>query len=1575
MHRYLIIVETGQQSNWRSVSDIPVHVKLTGDHGDSEELILNDLPSTLRYEPPKAALERGAAASAATDSPSMSPLASTSDMAMHAAATDQGVPLFSTGSVREFETTLPYIGNLVKLRVRRDMTNADEFDSAWRLEKILVSDDTIHRGWTCVAAKWLNADTANDIELEPSGYVASGRRATNRVQRRLANPAGPLGDALATGSHAGLHDAQPAASRFEKNKSWFQTQANSSFTGISHSGSTGGLGSLTSLRATDGSGPGSTSMSIGTSSIASDGPLSPRAGAPAASSFSDGGVRRVCFSISKFERPGCHLYLVGDTDILGRWRASLALRMRMVTSGDGSDFNGRWSLDMEIDDTSATIEYGYMVFDERVGKAWWEEGSQDNPRVLRLTDQSSASNRSVEGGILHIDDTFRSVPDGPPSEHIRLHAPERAQSFRESTRPPKTKSEVYRRERSADAPMRGAPGHDAFSLFDDEEIQVDEELLSADQVAAYPRMRSRSPYEHPPLRNMQHMVEQLSTPMRPRTSRVSSADAELMALSPDELRRQLKAVRKVLTEREGYVLALKGQLDSVTAELHSSTVVVTCEDDSVPGDTAEQVIPTVIVPPSPHPQPSPSEARTSPVSSDTTPHARGLVDEVDAFEGLDVQTPRGDCDTPDKRAIGACGAADASARISEEAMRSAAQQLNEDCEGMRAELLALRRQVAEGSESFASYHAELVRHVMDAQEAKQAQMNALLEERDTAMQRWAREFGERRRLFNLVQELRGNIRVFCRVRPLKRPLGASLEEGDSSSMAVSFPDAELDRLGIAASTSIQVSGKTFEFDHVFAPDTTQEKVYEETSGVVASVLDGYNVCVFAYGQTGSGKTYTMNGPTSDPGVNFRALTDLFSHIEERSSHSTFEVSVSMLEIYNENLRDLIYDGEVPPKLEIRKDPVSTSPNAVYVPNLTVVAVQCVDEIWSLMERGAQNRAQHATDMNEHSSRSHLILSVNVLSTNTKTGSSTNAQLSLVDLAGSERLSRSGATGDRMREAQHINKSLSTLGDVFMALLEKNAHIPYRNSKLTYLLQESLGGDSKTLMFVNVSCDQADTGETTSSLTFAQRVAKVERGAASRQTGNTGAPPRVVGASSSAISEKEQQISSLQERLVVADRECKKRAEKIEELQAGLRTCETELKSANKLIDEQRRKEGSEKKAASASAAATARELKDLKAQEEKRKEELRVSKLKLRDSSAAKDDEIRRLKTAVDERDARIRRLQLEHKSTSSIRGGVGASGGAAGAGGSAGGARIPVRGRLPPRTAAGSRTFSTSQASGAGGMGRQVRFQAGTHSSTPNLGAARRPLVPPRGRDDGDKPAAETQRLDPLSSDVSSDGEAGVASAEAAASDAPTSDSPSDGSVGDATTDGDAEVLADDPAPSTAPSTAPSAAPSTAPSASGTTGIPQQPSALPRRRPSIPRSGTATSIRGTSGRGVSLAAAGRQPSIGSTSIGAGSAAAGKRVMYAFGSRVEAGDSAAGSGAGAPAAQSRTARSTPNLRPAQRLVAANARTTGVGTAVSADADSTAAQGTSRVPTRSGPGLPRRAGTFANAGRVGAAQQR
>jgi len=354
--------------------------------------------------------------------------------------------------------------------------------------------------------------------------------------------------------------------------------------------------------------------------------------------------------------------------------------------------------------------------------------------------------------------------------------------------------------------------------------------------------------------------------------------------------------------------------------------------------------------------------------------------------------------------------------------------------------------------------------------------------------KYKREMSLRRKYFNQLQELRGNIRVFCRVRPL---LPFELNKGYRSCMT--FPEEGQLIVHQADKKSDDIIEHFFEFDQVYDPETSQEAACEDTSEYIQSVMDGYNVSIFAYGQTGSGKTYTMMGPAENPGVNRRALNELFKMVAQREGMYDYNIMLSIFEIYNNEPRDLL---DMSKKSKDKKYSVKSGKDgSVFIDGLVEREVTNMQEVLDAMAVADVNRTSAKTHMNEHSSRSHMLLSVFVRGFNKPANIEYRGRLYLVDLAGSERVGKSGATGATLKEAQHINKSLSALGDVMSALQSKQKFIPFRNSKLTYLMQNSLGGHAKTIMFINICPTNEHCVETLSSLKFAKRVSKVELGKA------------------------------------------------------------------------------------------------------------------------------------------------------------------------------------------------------------------------------------------------------------------------------------------------------------------------------------------------------------------------------------------------------------------------------------------------------------------------------------------------
>ncbi|XP_053190435.1 carboxy-terminal kinesin 2-like [Scomber japonicus] len=345
---------------------------------------------------------------------------------------------------------------------------------------------------------------------------------------------------------------------------------------------------------------------------------------------------------------------------------------------------------------------------------------------------------------------------------------------------------------------------------------------------------------------------------------------------------------------------------------------------------------------------------------------------------------------------------------------------------------------------------------------------------------------ERRQLYNTIEDLKGNIRVFCRVRPLvDGGLSKHIQLLDSDNTSVTLAKTEESHTG---KTGDIHKNYNFSFDRVFSPQASQKEVFEEISLLVQSALDGYNVCCFAYGQTGSGKTYTMEGAEYDDtrGVIPRAVQQIFQAAEKLEAQGwKFAFTASFVEIYNETLRDLLYTGKASkrPEHEIRK----SANNEISITNLTYEQVSTEDQVLGLIAVANQNRSTAQTAQNDRSSRSHSVFQLDIEGVNAGRDVKCKSTLCLVDLAGSERMAKSQCQGERFKEMTAINSSLSNLGIVISALANKESYIPYRNSKLTYLLQSCLGGNSKTLMFVNIAPEPNSFEESLNSLRFASKV--------------------------------------------------------------------------------------------------------------------------------------------------------------------------------------------------------------------------------------------------------------------------------------------------------------------------------------------------------------------------------------------------------------------------------------------------------------------------------------------------------
>lgn len=300
----------------------------------------------------------------------------------------------------------------------------------------------------------------------------------------------------------------------------------------------------------------------------------------------------------------------------------------------------------------------------------------------------------------------------------------------------------------------------------------------------------------------------------------------------------------------------------------------------------------------------------------------------------------------------------------------------------------------------------------------------------------------------------------------------------------------MDPQTVSIKSSSENNNYKFSFDRIFDPTCTQQEVYDfAAKPIIESVLEGFNGTIFAYGQTSSGKTHTMQGILDNPekeGIIPRMIRNVFNYILHSSSDIEYTVKVSMIEIYMEKIRDLIDPSRN--NLNIREDKVK----GIYIEDLTEHYVSNEDEVLELMRVGSDNRAIGATNMNEHSSRSHSCFIMNIHQNNIKDLVAKTGKLYLVDLAGSEKISKTGASGLTLEEAKTINKSLTTLGMVINNLTDsKSQHVPYRESKLTRVLQESLGGNSKTCLIITCSPSSYNEAESLSTLRFGLRAKKIK----------------------------------------------------------------------------------------------------------------------------------------------------------------------------------------------------------------------------------------------------------------------------------------------------------------------------------------------------------------------------------------------------------------------------------------------------------------------------------------------------
>ncbi|XP_075966288.1 kinesin-like protein KIF18A [Anarhichas minor] len=353
----------------------------------------------------------------------------------------------------------------------------------------------------------------------------------------------------------------------------------------------------------------------------------------------------------------------------------------------------------------------------------------------------------------------------------------------------------------------------------------------------------------------------------------------------------------------------------------------------------------------------------------------------------------------------------------------------------------------------------------------------------------------------MASDVCSHVKVVVRVRPInereKRENYRNVVQVVDNHMLIFDPKEEdTSCFGSQRGRNRNVSKKAnkdlkFVFDHVFGENSTQDDIFDSTTkGVLDSVMNGFNCTVFAYGATGAGKTHTMLGSQNEPGVMYRTMTELFKRMDEAKEEKEFAVAFSYLEVYNEQIRDLL--ANVGP-LAVRED----GSKGVVVQGLSLHQPKSAEHILEALDSGNRNRTQHPTDMNATSSRSHAVFQIYLRQQDKTASLNPNvcvAKMSLIDLAGSERASATNTKGARLREGANINRSLLALGNVINALADpksKKTHIPYRDSKLTRLLKDSLGGNCRTVMIANVSPSSQSYDDIHNTLKYANRAKEIK----------------------------------------------------------------------------------------------------------------------------------------------------------------------------------------------------------------------------------------------------------------------------------------------------------------------------------------------------------------------------------------------------------------------------------------------------------------------------------------------------
>ena len=373
-----------------------------------------------------------------------------------------------------------------------------------------------------------------------------------------------------------------------------------------------------------------------------------------------------------------------------------------------------------------------------------------------------------------------------------------------------------------------------------------------------------------------------------------------------------------------------------------------------------------------------------------------------------------------------------------------------------------------------------------------------------------------------------NILVICRFRPL------SITEIEYS------PDIvyklETDHKTVKVTSQYETEPQKFSYDYIFESDSSQLEVYEYSAKpIVEAVMEGFNGTVFAYGQTASGKTFTMTGNNLEDdsmGIIPRMVHSVFLKISESDPWIEYSVKVSFFEIYMEKLRDLLDPSKE--NLKIHED----RNKGIFISELTEKYVSNREEVFDLMRQGLENRVVGTTNMNQQSSRSHSLFSIIISQTNKKDYISKTGKFYLVDLAGSEKVSKTSAVGLRLEEAKNINKSLTMLGLVIYSLTDgKSTHIPYRDSKLTRVLQDSLGGNSKTSLIITCSPSVYNESETLSTLRFGARAKCIKNKPRINREFTIAELKIMLIRCREEMEKKDKKIKSLEDLLVVNNRRC------------------------------------------------------------------------------------------------------------------------------------------------------------------------------------------------------------------------------------------------------------------------------------------------------------------------------------------------------------------------------------------------------------------------------------------------------